>query len=528
MRTYTLVFFTSLVASFILTPVIRNYAMRRGMVDDSTEHRKIHVGSIPRLGGIGIFLAFFGSLAMLGLIESQVAHNFRDEFPDLLRLFVPCLAMFVLGLTDDLYRLNASVKFVAQILVAICFYFFTAKIGVIANPFTGNLIDLGWLSLPITVLWLVGITNAFNLIDGIDGLAAGSSLFTALAMLCVALATNNVMVVLVICALAGGILGFLKYNFNPATVFMGDSGSLFIGFTLASLAIRGAQEKTTIIAVAIPLVSFGLPIMETLLSVLRRFLAGQPLFSADRRHIHHQLLAKGFSQRQAVIILYGASAVFAVVSLLVMSSPEGVMGLILLVFGISAWIAIQHLDYHEFGEVGRLFQRSLVQRAVMINNIRIQSILSGLAEVRTFGQLFDRLDECFRTLGFISVDIQLSPAFSQVLEDHVCFTSRFTDQGLVVTWRNTPQRTEPVKTFQLHIPYEYQVGNRMVTGFIILHRQIQEGPMLFDLNLLLNNLRQSFEQSLVLLSRGTVTEPLVNRSAQVEPLACNEQTSFEF
>src|SRR5258708_9948174 len=167
---------------------------------------------------------------------------------------------------------------------------------------------LPWfLGLPLTILWVLAITNAFNLIDGLDGLAAGSALFSTLVAFVVALLNGYSLVTVMTIALAGAILGFLRYNFNPATIFLGDSGSLFIGFLLSALALAGAQKAPTIVAVAIPVVSFGLPILETSLSILRRLISGRPVFTADREHIHHKLLQHGLTHRQVVIVLLPAS-----------------------------------------------------------------------------------------------------------------------------------------------------------------------------------------------------------------------------
>jgi len=177
---------------------------------------------------------------------------------------------------------------------------------------------VGW---AFTVLWVLAITNAFNLIDGLDGLAAGSALFSTMVVFVVALLNGPTLVTVMTIALAGAILGFLRFNFNPATIFLGDSGSLFIGFVLSALALKGAQKAPTIVAVAIPIVSFGLPILETALSIVRRLISGRPIFTADREHIHHKLLQNGMTHRQVVILLYGVSAIFAMLSLFLL--PTG-------------------------------------------------------------------------------------------------------------------------------------------------------------------------------------------------------------
>lgn len=495
MLTFTLIFFVAAISSFVSTPIVRTYAQRIGLVDTPKEDRQIHIMPTPRAGGIAIFLSFVVALALLFFLRNGVAANFRAGLSHNLLLLLPAAAMFLLGVADDFFRLSARVKLIFQVLIAIFFYFFTARITVLVNPFGTTPFDVSWVSLPVTIIWLVGITNAFNLIDGIDGLSAGSALFATLAMLFIALVQGNLLVTVMACALAGSILGFLKYNFNPATIFMGDSGSLFIGFTLAALSIDGAQKSTTVVAIAIPLVSFGLPIMETLLSMARRFLAGQPLFSADRRHIHHQLLAKGLSQRQVVILLYAVSAVYALVSLLFIDSPIRLVGFIMLVFGVSAWIGIQHLDYHEFGEIGRLFQRSLLQRTVMINNIRIHNALTALEDANSADELLTRLDECFRAINFSRVELRLNNAIFAEIKEHANFIIANEDGHRVFAWLNaaTDNATlPPQEMIEMRLP----LGTKANLGQLVFSHHFQQGPIPFDVNLLFGSLRVKLESTI--------------------------------
>jgi UDP-GlcNAc:undecaprenyl-phosphate/decaprenyl-phosphate GlcNAc-1-phosphate transferase len=508
MLTFVSVFISSLLISFIITPFVRNRALRLGLVDVPKERRHIHTNPIARAGGIAIFIAFVISLSLLLFLDNRVGLSFKAELQNLLRLMAPCFLIFLLGLVDDALGLSARSKFLVQLAAALLFYSLSARITTIGNPFTGTLIDLGWLSLPITVLWLVGIANAFNLIDGVDGLSAGSALFATLAMMCVALVNGNLMVTVLTCALAGAILGFLKYNFNPATIFMGDCGSLFIGFMLAALAIQGAQKSTTVVAIAIPLVSFGLPVLETLLSMARRFLAGESLFGADRRHIHHQLLAKGLSHRQVVILLYGVSAFFALLSLLLIDSPGRVLGLILLVFGISAWLGIQHLGYHEFGEVGRLFQRSLRQRAVMAANIQFHNSIANFANARTLGELLDILDECLQIVDFKRVEIRLSSRHFSLPEGHPRFSAKIEEGQLKLVRLNLAGKsTTPERMVELHIPLCCEQDRE---GLLILSRALDDVPVGFDINLLFNSLRTKLELSLTRISKQSAeAQPFV-------------------
>jgi UDP-GlcNAc:undecaprenyl-phosphate GlcNAc-1-phosphate transferase len=252
----------------------------------------------------------------------------------------------------------------------------------------------------------MAITNAFNLIDGLDGLAAGSALFSTLVVFVVALLGNLSLISLISLALAGAILGFLRYNFNPATIFLGDCGSLFIGFMLSALALYGAQKAPTIIAVAIPVVSFGLPILETSLSVLRRFISGRPVFTADREHIHHKLLQRGMSHRQVVVLLYGVSAVFALLSLFLLWPTGSTLGLVLAVLGTGIWIGVQHLGYLEFGEIRRVAQRTIEQRQIFVNNLAIRRATEELKAVESFQQICKVLTAAFESNDFDGFELQ--------------------------------------------------------------------------------------------------------------------------
>jgi len=318
--------------------------------------------ALPRLGGVAIFLSFSLSLAAAALLASYVPglHSALSS-RTLLTILVPASLVFLLGVYDDLYTAGPYVKFAVQAVAATML--FMGGLRILNIPVLFGSHQLPWfVGLPFTVLWVLAITNAFNLIDGLDGLAAGSALFSTLVAFVVALLNGYSLVTVMTIALAGAILGFLRYNFNPATIFLGDSGSLFIGFLLSALALAGAQKAPTIVAVAIPVVSFGLPILETSLSILRRLISGRPVFTADREHIHHKLLQHGLTHRQVVIVLYAVSAVFALLSLFLLWPTGSSLGLVLAVLGIGIWIGVQRLGYLELGELGRVAQRTLEQR----------------------------------------------------------------------------------------------------------------------------------------------------------------------
>jgi hypothetical protein len=259
-----------------------------------------------------------------------------------------------------------------------------------------------------TIIWVLAITNAFNLIDGLDGLAAGSALFSTMVVFTVALLHGPALVEVMTIALAGAILGFLRYNFNPATIFLGDSGSLLIGFLLSALALYGAQKAPTIVAVAIPIVSFGLPILETVLSVIRRLISGRPVFTADREHIHHKLLQHGMTHRQVVIVLYAVSACFAMLSLFLLWPTGSSLGLVLAVLGIGIWIGVQHLGYLEFGELARVAHRTLNQPQIFVHNLAVRRATEEFKVARDYDQVRRILLAAFGSNDFDGFELSVA------------------------------------------------------------------------------------------------------------------------
>lgn len=400
------IFILSLVLSFVLTWYVRNIATEKGWVAAPFDGRHLHETPLPRLGGVAIFAAFVLSLATAIAIDHFWPRlNLGSSARSLVSILVPGLLIFLLGLYDDIRTIGPYVKFSVQGIAASLLYASGLRITdlpvVFGHRQLPTLVGLG-----LTILWVLGITNAFNLIDGLDGLAAGSALFSTLVVFVVALLGHYYLVALMSIALAGAILGFLRYNFNPATIFLGDCGSQFIGFLLSGLALEGAQKAPTIIAVAIPVVSFGLPILETSLSVLRRLISGRPVFTADREHIHHKLLALGLSHRQVVIVLYAVSALFALLSLFLLWPTGSTLGLVLAVLGTGVWLGVQHLGYLEFGELRRVAQRTLEQRQIVINNLSIRRATEELKVARDYAQVCRILVAAFDSNDFDAFDLR--------------------------------------------------------------------------------------------------------------------------
>ena len=348
----------------MLTPWVIRVAERLGAMDRPGE-RKQHSTPMPRIGGVAVFAGFLagiGTAAFLSgaLFDPPRVSVYWSGF------IVAATAMFVVGLIDDLTNLSYRIKFAAQFACAGYAWFCGFRVDILtdlSDPF-GGAIHLGWLSLPITVLWIVGITNAVNLIDGLDGLAAGTALITTLSVGVIGFQMNSLGVTASCVALAGSLLGFLRYNFNPARIFLGDSGSMFLGFVLAVISARGSQKLPTTVIVLVPLLVLALPLLDTSMAVARRLYwltantRTKPrrlryvvrnldaLFSPDRDHIHHRLLDLGLSHRAAVLSLYGvglASATVAFVLTFVRSLEIGFLLLGVLVGSMGALVAVLYL-----------------------------------------------------------------------------------------------------------------------------------------------------------------------------------------
>jgi len=310
MLTNLVAFMLAFAASALLTPLVRLVAPLVGGLDRAASSRKVHTTPVPRLGGVAIAVAFYVPLAGLFVYVNDISRLLLRDNARVTGLLAGGVAIALLGLYDDLHGANARVKFTVQILVAVLMYMLGYRIEGVSVPWADTL-WLGPLSGPLTVLWIVGIVNAVNLIDGLDGLAGGVAFIVVGLNFAVAFNRPDVLMCLFMAALGGAVAGFLLYNFNPASIFMGDTGSMFLGFVLAVTTIQSASKGAAVVSMLVPIVALGLPIADTLLAMLRRALRGRPIFAADREHIHHKLLAMGFTHRGAVLALYGVCLMLA-------------------------------------------------------------------------------------------------------------------------------------------------------------------------------------------------------------------------
>ncbi len=310
--------------------------------------------------------------------------------------------IFVVGALDDLFDLGPWQKLAGQFLAASWLFYSGLRIESVAGNYFG---EMPWLTFPLTVCWLLACTNAFNLIDGLDGLASGVGFFATVTMLLAALLQGNVEMQILTVPLAAALLAFLRYNFNPASIFLGDSGAMLIGFSLGTYGIIWSQKSATLIGFAAPVVALAFPIAETLISIVRRFLRGHPVFEADSGHIHHLLLERGFGPRQVAAMIYGVAAVSAGVSLVLAQPAIRDRGVILIAFCLLAWFAFQKLGYTEFTSARKVLLGGAVRRLVA-SDIRVQRHSSRISGARSFEDCWSATTEALRDLGFREVSIE--------------------------------------------------------------------------------------------------------------------------
>lgn len=302
---YIITFCIALATTYLLTPWIKKLAIRVGAMDNP-DARKIHHETVPRLGGLGIYIGFLLSVFYSVELTQEVVG-----------LLVGSAVIVGVGIWDDICQIPAKVKLAGQILAAMVLVAFGVQVDWLMSP-TGNYIYLSnILSVPLTILWIVGFTNMVNLIDGLDGLAAGISSIAAISVSLIAYQMGQWSSAAITVAMAGAAVGFLQYNFNPAKIFMGDTGSMFLGYTLAAVSVMGVMKTAATVALVVPVIALGLPIMDTSMAIVRRYLRGVPIFSPDREHLHHRLLDRGLSQKQVVLMMYAITAFLGMMALLV-------------------------------------------------------------------------------------------------------------------------------------------------------------------------------------------------------------------
>ena len=324
------------IISFAATPVVSSFAKKVGAIDIPDKKRHIHSHPIPRMGGLAIFLGFLLSVLLFAKITPQVRG-----------ILLGAILIVVVGAIDDVMNLNAWLNFCVQIVAAVIAVLSGVIINVVSNPLlitSEQAVTIGILAVPVTILWIVGVTNSVNLIDGLDGLACGVSAIASLTMLVVSLLVSdaNINVAVILAALCGGCLGFIPYNLNPAKIFMGDTGALLLGYVLATVSVIGMFKFYAIVTFVLPVLALAVPLSDTIFAFTRRILHGQSPFHADRGHFHHKLLDMGLSQKQAVAVLYAVSAILGLAAVLLTSTGiiRVIVAVIAFVIAVCIWLFV--------------------------------------------------------------------------------------------------------------------------------------------------------------------------------------------
>lgn len=506
MKTYFALFLIATVSALIITPLIRRLCQRYNLLDVPKDGRRVHKSAVPRLGGLAIFASFMLSLSVLPLVSNLLTDSLRPYASQALIILIPATLVLLLGIYDDLRGTNATVKFLMLGLIASLFYVLGGRIEVLAIPFIGAVHVHPVLGFFITVFWLVAISNAFNLIDGIDGLAPGAALFSSLVILVVSLASENPFMVVVSLVLCGALAGFLRYNFNPASIFLGDSGALFVGFLLASLSVTGGQKATTAVAVITPILAFGLPVVDTSMTMARRLISGRPLFQGDGEHIHHMLLARGWSQRRVVMILYAVCAIFGLLAALSTKTSSPVTGLVLFVIAVAVIIGVGHLRYHEVDELRAGMKRTVGDRRIRVaNNIRVRRASLALTKALSLNELFETVGQMLEFEEFAYANVQIGQvthasanerAFRHAKKRGAPESLEFVNGRIAWSWAGDGVNEEDVIGSSEYWCFRLPLATENAEwGWMNLYRPLAGPPLLLDMNYLASFLQTELSEA---------------------------------
>lgn len=385
------------VISLILTPICRDVFRSFGVVDQPDATRKVHRYPIPRIGGLAIAVSYL--LAYL-VVRPDAGSPLAQQLSLVWRLVPGAAVACGVGMLDDLFNLRPWVKLAGQVGAASL----ACVSGVRILSIGGAPTDAWW-NVPLTILWLLACMNAFNLVDGLDGLAAGLGLFATLTVFTAAILQHNMVLAVATFPLAGALLAFLCYNFNPATVFLGDSGSLLIGFLLGCYAAIWSNKSATLFGMTAPLMALSIPLLDAILAIVRRFLRHQPIFEADRGHIHHRLLDRGLTPRRVVLVLYafcGLAAAFSLVQFVMHSFATA----IIVLFCLIVLLGVQYLGYAEFDLAGRLLFGGEFQRTVSAQ-LDLRNLTTALSIAATPAECWEIIREACAKFGFHEVRLRL-------------------------------------------------------------------------------------------------------------------------
>lgn len=482
---------TALVVGLLLTPFVRDHAEGLGLLDHLHE-RKVHTSPVPRVGGVAIFVAF-----LLGLIVAAVVHpavHPRLNTP-LGALLTGAAGMMVLGLVDDVRPLGARSKLGCQVIVAGLTALLGLRVSGLIVPLVGTVHLSLVASVALTMLWQVGFTNAFNLIDGVDGLAAGIALFATAALALVAALNGSPDVATTAAIVAGGVLAFLRYNYPPATIFLGDSGSLFLGFLLAGLGLISTRTLDNRVALAVPLVILGIPLIDTSVAIIRRFVSGVPIFAPDRGHIHHRVLSFGYSPREVALLFYGIAVALATGGILLTKFPVySLLGLLLA--GVTSIAVVWRLRFFEFQELGMSMRRGLSTRASIGQNVRFRQVSVQIAALQDMDAVFRALTNGFAGGTVERAEVRLRRAFASAVVGEPVAVGRAGDELSIWAW--TARREASPECWELGLPLLDHTGRRF-GSLVIWDVPRSRRTNLAHLDVLASHLRTELERKIAAL-----------------------------
>jgi UDP-GlcNAc:undecaprenyl-phosphate GlcNAc-1-phosphate transferase len=478
-REYIFVSVMAFVISVTLTPIIRRLCQQRNVLDFPKSPRKIHATPIPRLGGIAIYVAFFLPLLAMFLTTGNSYELFAQHIGTLISLGITSSLVFAIGIYDDIWGATVLQKLLFQTASAVLMYALGFKITLLSVPFVGS-VPLGILGFPLTILWFVGVANALNFIDGIDGLACGVGFFSVSTIFILSLYLHHPITAFFAAALAGGLFGFALYNFNPASIFMGDSGSLFIGFTIAAISLQGSQKSSTAVVLLIPIIALGVPIADTLLAIMRRIGQGVSPFTADKEHIHHRLLNMGFSSRKVTLVLYGVCSFLGITALLMTAVTNQMLTLILIMLSMMTIGGMKMLGYTtDMIAINALAKERIQQRKRLLRQRKFTEEI--LSEIEVSPDVATLEKTIMRYLENLEFDIGIL---------------RHTTGPLRFTWRSpryVNQTINPLLTTTVTVPL---IVHNECYGELLLGKYLDSTTSLVESTLSIEHLKKSIEQSL--------------------------------
>ncbi len=460
-----------------------------GMVDRPDGGRKAHARPTPTVGGVGIFLSAAVMLSLGGLLGVPALAETAPEMGSLEALVVGATLIFLLGVVDDVRGLGPWTKLMAQLLVAGGLIVAGVRIDSFGPPGQGFVVP-AIVGVPLTVAWIVGITNSFNLLDGSDGVAAGAALFALLTVGVVSWFFGKDAVAIISLVLAGATLGFLFFNFPPASIFLGDSGSLFLGFSLASMGVIATQKAPTVLAIAIPLAAFGVPILDTSLTIVRRFLRREAIFRPDTGHIHHRLREMGHSPRQVAFSLYMLTAALCVFSLILAGGQTTVVGVGFALVGIVVVVFVQRLRIPELLELGKLVNWGRLQRVVIERNMQVREAAADLEFAASSQDVVRSLEGAFSDGDFTRLELWLEDRYAAAREGQ----EGVEREGEQCCVRLSLMPSEVLHEVELRLPFE--VPGRDPAGRLSLFRPVDGSQILTDLTVIVEELQPALLQAL--------------------------------